>query len=150
MSTTIRKHSSSQVMTTAVVASLSIVFAMVVATGIWMKHAVLHGNVTLAGNLRAAHFISGILFILLGVTHLWQKREWMIQLFCISPSTWKLHAHQRVLPIFVAAFICTAVSALLVAFGVGSALSFHCGVALLFSVLAVFHIVINIGGGKEL
>lgn len=149
MYTIARKRTVSTVISTAIVASMAIVFVLVVLTGIGMHHASMHGLVSLKYNLRGAHLISGILLILLASVHIWQNRSKMLQMFCMMPSTWRLHAHQRTLPLFFAAFVCTAVSAVVVAC-TGHGGAFHSGVALLFSVLVVFHMVINMGVNKNI
>lgn len=123
---------------------LALSFVMTVALGIWMNNAYEAMQYDLAGKLQLAHAASGYAFIVLALVHAWFNRAWCLQIFCSSDSTWRVHAYQKVLPFFVLAFLCVAVSGILITCGVHGAIAFHCGVALLFSVLAVFHITLNI------
>lgn len=143
--TAVNKSSSLSLFNIAVVSALGVVFIMAVISGIMMHNAMIQGRHDIAANFRALHCITALLFILLGFTHLWMNRFAIARLFCSSPTTWKCHAHQRVMPIYIVAFLCTAVSGILILCGCQSAIAFHSGIALLFAVLAIFHIAINFG-----
>lgn len=145
MSRTVCRAYQANLFSTIIVASLAVVFAIVVITGIWMGHVYGNGDLTLANNLRVVHLVSGILFIIFGSIHMWNYRYEILKIFQEMPHTWRIQAQQLVLPLFAAAFICTAISSVLIICGMTSAISFHCGVALLFSVIAIFHMVINMG-----
>lgn len=119
-------------------------FIMTVVLGIWMNNAVENLQYDLAGKLKLAHMASGYAFIALAIVHAWYNRAWCLQIFCSSDTTWRVHAYQKVLPLFVLAFLCVAVSGILITCGVTGTTSFHCGVALLFAVFAVFHITLNL------
>lgn len=146
MSTTaVNKSSSLSLSNIAVVAALGVVFIVAVISGIMMHNAMIQGRHDIAANFRTLHCITALLFIVLGCTHLLMNRTAMARLFTSSPTTWKCHAHQRVLPLYIVAFLCTAVSGIVILCGGHSAIAFHSGIALLFSVLAIFHMAINFG-----
>lgn len=127
---------------------LAISFFMTIALGIWMNDCVENLDFALAYKLKLAHLASGTAFILLALFHAWYNRGYVKAIFSTENSTWKQHAYQRVIPLFILAFIAVAVSAVLILCGVRSVVPFHCGVALLFAVLGIFHITLNISSRK--
>lgn len=128
---------------------LGIAFVMTVALGIWMNHAVENLNNHLAAQLKVAHLVSGLVFIILASVHIWRNRGWWASLFTAESDTWRSNAYKRVAPIFLLTFLCVTVTAIMVMCGNRSVVAFHCGTALLFSVLAVFHITLNIGSVRK-
>lgn len=128
---------------------LSVAFAMTVALGILMKHVIGNGDLALGADLKTAHMVSGIIFIVMAIGHGWYNRHWCGRILCSFGLSWKLTAVQKVLPIYIALFLCVAVSAIMILLGNRSIIPFHCGSALLFSVIAIFHITLNIGSKRH-
>lgn len=149
MSTSIRQASFSAPMSAVVSASLTVFFFLVVGSGIWLTHAAYSGDIALTMLLRKFHMISGMIFALLGFVHMWNYRMWVLKIFESNPLSWRLHAQQNVIPLFALAFLMTIVTAVLVFAGVRGMVALHCGVALLFSVFTIFHIVINMGAPRQ-
>lgn len=144
-----RKMTLSTPVTICFTVVLFISFVMTVVLGIWMNNALESLKYAMVGKLKMAHAASGFAFIVLALIHAWYNRAWCMQIFCSNCTTWRLHAYQRVIPFFILAFLCVAVSGILIACGYKAAISFHCGVALLFSVFAIFHITLNLSSRKE-
>ncbi len=125
-------------------AVLLISFIMTIAFGIWMNDCVEKLNYSMANNLKMAHLASGIAFICLALFHGWCNRSYVIKMFTDPNETWHKLAYMRVLPFFLLAFVCVVVSAIMILCNNKEAVAFHCGVGLLFAVLAVFHITLNL------
>lgn len=116
----------------------AVALVLTVGSGIWMNHATEAGSLTLASHIAVAHAVCGILFIVLALTHVWNNRRRYADMMA-QPNSWRLHADQRVWPVYTVLFLCTAVSALVMACGNAGATAFHCGCGLLLGVIGIFH-----------
>ena len=143
-----RKISVVSPVSVAFISILCLSFVMTVLSGIIMNRAMQGADFDMASKLKTAHLASGVIFILLGMVHCWQRRFWFARLLR-QATTWRLEADQRVIPLYLALFLCVTVSAVLILCGVRGAIPFHCGSALLFSVLAIFHLTLNFGTPKR-
>lgn len=130
-------------------AALSVVtalaFVMAVATGICLTHAVRGTDLPLAEALMKTHYVAGFVFMALCTAYGCVNWHSWVALFSAAPVKWRQDATQRVLSLFVMAFVAVAVSALLVLCGVRQAVAFHTGTGLFFSVVAVFYIALQCG-----
>lgn len=128
---------------------MTVAFFMTIALGIWMNDCVENLNYSLAAKLKLAHLVSGSIFILLAIFHIGYNLGFIKYVINVENTTWRQNASQKVIPLFLLVFLSVVVSAVLILCGVRGAIPFHCGVALLFAVLGVFHLTLNISSRKD-
>lgn len=109
-----------------------------VASGVWMNHESEIVKTGLTEQIAIAHKISGIVFIISAIYHVWLNRQ-RYKAIIIQHDSWKLHADQRIWQLNTALFLCVVISAITIGCGNLSAIAFHSGCGLLIGVVGIFH-----------
>lgn len=131
----------------AVLRILSLI--MTFASGLWCERATIAGDVAVVPAISEVHGVSGLLFSILVICHIWRRRRCIAGMLT-EPDTWRQQARQHVLPFCMALFACAIVSGVAIAFGSASTVAFHVGAGLMLCLVAIVHAVLSVGRKRRL